>query len=157
MPVAESVADDTVRGLADAPLSDTVIADAASSRSLDRSGHPSRAALLRLAEEVRSRRKGAGAGDAQECTVVAVTALTLDGRRTGKTFLARVLYVSSTGLALLLDRPAPATAFLVEWDDAAPMTFDLTLSRRMRGRFEAALVLREESVATCAATSETDA
>jgi hypothetical protein len=161
MPVAESVADDTVRDLSGAVASDTVVAkaapfdtavaEAASVRRIDRAEHPPRAALLRLAEEVRRRRKGAGASDAHECTVVAVTALTLDGRRTGKSFLARVLYVSTTGLAVLLDRPAPATAFVVEWDDVPPMTFDLALSRRMRGRFEAALVLREESPTSGAA------
>lgn len=161
MPVAESFADDTVRDFADAAPSDTVrsdtaLADPAPLRRIDPAGHPSRAALLRLAEEVRRRRKGAGASDAQECTVVAVTALTLDGRRTGKSFLARVLYVSATGIAVLLDRPAPATAFVVEWEDVPPMTFDLALSRRTRGRFEAALVLREESPSP-RASSEKDA
>lgn len=153
MPVAESVVDDTILDLADAAVLDTVVAETAiiafdvvepaTVRRVDPAGQ--RAALLRLAEDVRRRRKGAGASDAQECTIVAVTALTLDGRRTGKSFLARVLYVSPTGLAVLLDRPAPATAFVVEWEDAAPMTFDLALSRRIRGRYEAALVLREES------------
>jgi hypothetical protein len=148
MPLAESVADDTVRDLAGAAAAaaETTIADPAA--------RSPRAALLRLAEEVRRRRKGAEASDAQECTVVAVTALTLDGRRTGKSFLARVLYVSSTGLALLLDRPAPATAFAVEWDDEPPMTFDLALNRRMRGRFEAALVLREESLTSSSTAVE---
>ncbi|HEV7279663.1 MAG TPA: hypothetical protein VGN57_05570 [Pirellulaceae bacterium] len=153
MAVAGSVADDTLREFAEsAPIG--VAADPAQVRRFEATEQTSRSSLLRLAEEVRRRRKGAAATDAQECTIVAVTALTLDGRRTGKSFLARVLYVSPTGLAVLLDRPAPATAFVVEWDDAAPMIFDLTLSRRMRGRYEAALVLREESPAPLPAPSE---
>ena len=157
MPVAESVADDTVRGPAPSVSGDAVLAGFEPIRRIDASGQASRPALLRLAEEVRRRRKGAGATDAQECTIVAMTALTLDGRRTGKSFLARVLYVSPTGLAVLLDRPAPATAFAVEWEDAAPMIFDLTLSRRTRGRFEAALVLREAPPASLPAPSENQA
>ena len=114
-------------------------------------------ALVRLAEDLRRRRKGADADDAAECTVVTVTALTLDGRRTGKSFLARTLYVSSRGLAVLLDRPAPSTSFLVEWEGAPPMIFDLALSRRTCGRFEAGLVLRETPEPTPATTLASDA
>jgi hypothetical protein len=145
MAVAESVADDTTRDFSGTASMDVADGPSAPVGRVASAEQASRSALLRLAEDVRRRRKGASATDALECTVVAVTALTLDGRRTGKSFLARVLYVSPTGLAVLLDRPAPATAFVVEWEDAAPMVFDLTLSRRSRGRFEAALVLREDS------------
>lgn len=154
MPLVESVSDDTVRDHARPAAGDGVFADSKPICRIDAGGQASRSALLRLAEEVRRRRKGAGAIDAHECTIVALTALSLDGRRRGKSFLARVLYVSPTGLAVLLDRPAPATAFVVEWDDAAPMIFDLTLSRRMRGRYEAALVLREAPPASPPAPSE---